>query len=51
MKKNDTLQTPPYIIEALGPFDIDPCAGETTTIGAKNWWIGRNENGLQTKHE
>lgn len=46
MKANDTLQTPKYIIDALGPFDLDPCAGESTKIGAVNWWDGRGENGL-----
>lgn len=47
MKKNDILQTPNYIWQSLGPFDLDPCAGENTKIGVQNWWIGRGENGLQ----
>lgn len=47
MKALDTLQTPNYLIEALGLFDLDPCAGENTKIGSVNWWIGRGENGLQ----
>ncbi len=47
MKNNDILQTPKYIFDALGPFDLDPCAGKLTKIGAQNWWIGRGENGLQ----
>lgn len=46
MKENDILQTPEYLIDALAPFDLDPCAGENTKIGTTNWWIGRNENGL-----
>jgi hypothetical protein len=46
MKKNDILQTPQYIIDALGPFDLDPCAGALTNIGATNWWDGRSDNGL-----
>lgn len=46
MKKNDILQTPRYITDALGPFDLDPCAGESTTIAHTNWWIGRSEDGL-----
>lgn len=25
-KNNDEWLTPPYILEALGPFDLDPCA-------------------------
>lgn len=46
--KHDTLQTPPYITNALGPFDLDPCAGEKTEIAKTNWWIGRGEDGLST---
>lgn len=46
--KNDNLQTPQYIIEALGPFDLDPCAGENTKIGNQNLWDGRCENGLHS---
>ena len=33
---NDNLQTPKYIIDALGSFDLDPCAGAFTDIGIKN---------------
>lgn len=47
MKTNDILQTPKYIITALGYFDLDPCAGENTFIGKENWWIGRGEDGLE----
>lgn len=46
MKKNDCLQTPNYIINALGVFDLDPCAGEHTKIGKLNLWDGRGEDGL-----
>ena len=49
MKKNDTLQTPEYLFTALGPFDLDPCAGEHTNIGKKNLWPGRGEDGLTTE--
>lgn len=49
MKKNDTLRTPKYIIDALGKFDLDPCAGEKTQIGKINWWEGRSENGLSNE--
>lgn len=44
--KNDCLRTPKYIIDALGPFDLDPCAGEYTNIGDVNYWDGNGENGL-----
>lgn len=47
MKKNDTLQTPEYLFKPLGPFDLDPCAGQETKIAIKNWWIGRGEDGLE----
>jgi len=43
---NDNLQTPLYIVEALGNVDLDPCAGETTLIGKRNFWDGRGEDGL-----
>lgn len=46
MKKNDKLQTPKYIIDALGPFDLDPCAGENTNIAKCNLSDMRGENGL-----
>lgn len=46
MRKNDTLQTPEWVYKALGSFDLDPCAGENTTIAEENWWIGRGEDGL-----
>jgi len=47
MKKNDILQTPKYVINALAPFDLDPCAGENTEIGKVNWCDRRGENGLE----
>ena len=47
-RQNDTLQTPKYIIDALGPFDLDPCSGENTVMGRVNWWDGRNEDGLKS---
>jgi len=47
LKKNDILQTPRYITDQLGYFDLDPCAGEKTKIAKVNWWDGRNENGLK----
>ena len=47
MKKNDNLITPKYIIDELGGFDLDPCAGEFTKIGEVNWCDVRGENGLE----
>lgn len=46
MTKNDILQTPEWVYKALGPFDLDPCAGENTRIAEINLWDGRCENGL-----
>ena len=46
MRKNDHLQTPAYIYESLGPFDLDPCAGINTNIASVNLCIDRGENGL-----
>lgn len=37
MKENDCLETPNHIIDALGPFYMDPCAGPTTSIGVVNY--------------
>lgn len=52
MNNNDLLQTPKYIIDALGgKFDLDPCAGEHTDIGHINLWDGRGENGLEQNWE
>jgi len=45
-KPNDKLQTPGWVYRAIGPFDLDPCAGEATDIGEVNWWDGRGECGL-----
>ena len=47
MLKNDKLKTPKYIIDKLGSFDLDPCAGELTTIGKVNWCLERSEDGLK----
>lgn len=46
MKKNDYLQTPHWVYNQLGSFDLDPCAGENTNIADTNWAIERGENGL-----
>lgn len=46
MKKNDNLVTPQYIIEGLGPFDLDPCAGIETNHGNVNYRIENGEDGL-----
>lgn len=46
MRNNDNLRTPKYITDALGHFDLDPCAGEHTCIANVNYWDGRGQNGL-----
>lgn len=45
--KNDNLRTPPWVYEPLGPFDLDPCAGENTRIGEDNWTDLRGDDGLK----
>jgi hypothetical protein len=47
MKKYDDLRTPCWVTQSLGPFYLDPCAGEGTNIGVFNYWDGRGENGLE----
>lgn len=46
MKANDCLQTPEWVWRALGPIDLDPCAGPDTCIAKTNWAIERGEDGL-----
>lgn len=46
MKKNDCLQTPQWVWSALGPFDLDPCAGVGTAIANKNWKLEDGVDGL-----
>ncbi len=46
LKKNDCLQTPEWVWKALGPIDLDPCAGIETNIGATNWRVESGEDGL-----
>lgn len=45
-KKNDNLQTPEWVHKPLGPFELDPCAGEHTSIASINLWDGRGKDGL-----
>lgn len=47
MKKNDDLQTPEWVIKQLGNVDLDPCAGEKTLIGRRNYSLERGESGLE----
>lgn len=47
MKKNDTLETPEWVLSDLGEFDLDPCAGDNTNIAKVNWSINRGEDGLE----
>lgn len=47
LKKNDCLRTPPWVYEALAPFDLDPCAGKETNIGNFNYRLEEGNNGLE----
>ena len=49
MAKNDTLQTPQWIVDNLGAIDLDPCAGENTSIRHRNLAIERGEDGLSAE--
>ena len=51
LKENDDLRTPHWIYSALGRIDLDPCAGENTNIGLKNYALERGENGLELEWE
>lgn len=45
-RNNDEWLTPPYIIEALGPFDLDPCAPATRPWDMAKIHYCKNEDGL-----
>lgn len=47
MKKHDDLRTPKWVWKPLGPFDLDPCAGENTNIGALNYKLENGDDGLE----
>ena len=47
LKDNDCLRTPQYILDALGEFNLDPCAGVNTRLAKNNYAIERGEDGLQ----
>lgn len=47
MKKNDILETPKWVIDELGFFDLDPCAGNNTKIGKVNYNIFNGDDGLK----
>ena len=46
LKKNDKLQTPYWVYSEFGKVDLDPCAGERTSIGVDNFAIERGQDGL-----
>lgn len=43
---NEEWLTPPYIIEALGPFDLDPCAPKIRPWNMAKLHYSKNEDGL-----
>ena len=47
LKKNDCLETPWWVYKALGEIDLDPCAGDGTTIGAVNYRLENGDDGLK----
>lgn len=46
LKKNDKLRTPHWVYSEFGRVDLDPCAGERTSIGVNNFAIEREQDGL-----
>jgi len=46
MKSNDALQTPAWVWQPLGPFDLDPCAGSATQIAKTNYRLEDWDDGL-----
>jgi hypothetical protein len=44
--KSQSHLTPPHIIEALGPFDLDPCAAICMPWDTATWHYTICENGL-----
>lgn len=47
LRVNDCLRTPYGIYSTFGRIDLDPCAGENTEIGIRNYALERGENGLE----
>lgn len=45
--KNDEWLTPPHVLQALGQFDLDPCAPVTRPWGMANQHYTALDNGLQ----
>lgn len=46
MRANDCLQTPPWVYQPLGSFDLDPCAGVSTNIAKTNYRLQNQQDGL-----
>ena len=45
--KNDEWLTPPEILQALGEFDLDPCAPVRRPWNTAKWHYDINDNGLE----
>ena len=45
--KNDEWLTPPEIIKALGPFDLDPCSPINRPWDMAKHHFNKNQNGLE----
>jgi phage N-6-adenine-methyltransferase len=48
---SDDWLTPPYILKALGPFDLDPCASMRQTWPTANRMLTQVDNGLRAEWE
>lgn len=51
LNEKDNWQTPAWVYEGIaeriGGFDLDPCSGESTTIGEWNYYLSLGMDGLQ----
>lgn len=45
--KTDTWITPPWIIDALGPFDLDPCQATPQPLPCATYAFGLADDGLR----
>lgn len=46
-KRNDRWLTPPDIVEALGPFDLDPCGAPGHVLAGHTYLLENGDDGLR----
>ena len=50
-ERNDRYLTPAHIVEALGPFDLDPCGAPGHVLAAKTYLLENGDDGLRDPWE